>query len=290
MNKKIFIIGGDLRQVNVANMLSDYQYKVSVFGFGKNMDFAKGVKVEKTLENGLSDADIIVLPLPCCVDNETVNMPMSDDVVLISELFKAVNKNQIIVAGMVSEKIAELAKIYNIYIADYFKREELEISNAIPTVEGAIQIAMEETPFTIHNSRCLVVGYGRIGRLLCAALKSLGADVTVSARKCSDFAWINAFSYHCVHTSQLEKAISDMDIVFNTVPHPVLDKTVLEKVSPDCLIIDLASKPGGVDFEAASMLGRKVIWALSLPGKVAPVTAGKMITETIINLLEELGV
>ena len=80
------------------------------------------------------------------------------------------------------------------------------------------------------------------------------------------------------------------DLVVNTVPAPVLGETELKDLRPDCLIIDLASKPGGVDRKAADRLGRQVIWALSLPGKVAPVTAGGAIRSTIYNMLHELDV
>jgi dipicolinate synthase subunit A len=78
--------------------------------------------------------------------------------------------------------------------------------------------------------------------------------------------------------------------VVNTVPARVLDETHLAELAPGALVIDLASRPGGVDFEAAAALGVKVIWALSLPGKVAPVTSGKNIRDTIYNILQELGV
>ena len=75
----------------------------------------------------------------------------------------------------------------------------------------------------------------------------------------------------------------------NTVPAQVLNRPELEDLMPGCLILDLASKPGGVDLAAAGELGLTVIWALSLPGKVAPVTAGAAIKSTIYNMLRELG-
>ena len=79
-------------------------------------------------------------------------------------------------------------------------------------------------------------------------------------------------------------------LVVNTVPVRVLREAELADLKPGCLVIDLASKPGGVDFDAAARLGVKAFWALSLPGKVAPVTAGKSIKTTIYNILTELGV
>lgn len=268
MDKKFLVCGGDLRQIKVANMLSYYGYSVSAYGFGAYEDFSPSVKYFAELGKALEDAEIIILPLPCSADAETINMSISKEKLYFSDLFKEMNKNQIIVAGKVPEKVENLAKMYNIYIADYFDREELEVLNAIPTVEGALQIAMEETPFTIHSSKCLVLGYGRIGKLLAKSLQNLGANVTVSARKISDLAWIKAYGYTEVSTSNIESLISDQDIILNTIPHPVLIESTLKRVSPEALIIDLASKPGGVDFDAASQLGKKVIWALSLPGEV----------------------
>jgi dipicolinate synthase subunit A len=53
------------------------------------------------------------------------------------------------------------------------------------------------------------------------------------------------------------------------------------------LVIDLASKPGGVDFEYAQYKGIKTIHALSLPGKVAPVTTAMYMETVIYNIIKE---
>ncbi|MGN0177827.1 MAG: NAD(P)-dependent oxidoreductase, partial [Monoglobaceae bacterium] len=151
-------------------------------------------------------------------------------------------------------------------------------------------LAMANTPYTIHQSRCLVVGYGRIGKLLSEDLRALGADVTATARKHSDLAWIEARGFKACRTEKLADIAGGFDIIFNTVPHPVINFKVLSATRPEVLIIDLASKPGGVDFDTAKELGRRVIWALSLPGKAAPLTAGRIIKNTLMNILEELGV
>ena len=121
-------------------------------------------------------------------------------------------------------------------------------------------------------------------------LAGLGAKVSVAARKFADLAWAESCGYGIEHTGQLEGWLCCYDLVVNTVPARILSEEDLEDLRPGCLVIDLASKPGGVDLEAAARLGVKVIWALSLPGKVAPVTAGKSIKITIYNILHELGV
>ena len=162
--------------------------------------------------------------------------------------------------------------------------------NALPTAEGAIQLAMEHLPITIHGARVLVTGFGRVGRLTAQRFAALGAKVCVAARKYEQLAWAQAMGFGAQELSHLAGWLCGYDLVVNTVPAPVLGETELKDLWPDCLIIDLASKPGGVDRKAADRLGRQVIWALSLPGKVAPVTAGGAIRSTIYNMLHELDV
>ena len=163
------------------------------------------------------------------------------------------------------------------------------IVNAIPTAEGALQIALEEMPVTLCGAKCLVAGNGRIGKVLSQRLKNLCADVTVSARKAEDFAKITVQGLKYCQTTQIGEIIGDFELVVNTIPAMVFTSSVLAKADNDCLIIDLASKPGGVDMQAAQKLGKKVIWALSLPGKVAPKTAAGAVKKTILNIMEERG-
>ena len=164
------------------------------------------------------------------------------------------------------------------------------IANAVPTAEGAIELAISETPITIHNSKCLVMGYGKVGKALSRALSALGAHTYVQARKYADLALIENHGCHPLTMNEAKTHIGDFDIIFNTIPALVLDADTLRAVSRKALIIDLASKPGGVDFSAAKQIGLNVVWALSIPGKVAPVTAGLIIKDTITNILTEIEV
>ncbi|MCB6365580.1 dipicolinate synthase [Intestinibacillus massiliensis] len=149
---------------------------------------------------------------------------------------------------------------------------------------------MEELLVTLHGARALVIGNGRIGKLLSQRLACLGADVTVSARSNADFAWISATGLHTLDTRLLAGHLAPFDVIFNTVPSRVLGLAELAEIPEECLVIDLASKPGGVDFPAAQQLGRRAIWALSLPGKVAPMSSAMAIRDTIYNILQEEGI
>lgn len=288
-SRKYTVIGGDLRSVKLAELISEDMNTVNIYGY-KNAGFEMKLIENEDLQAAIDDSDIVIGPLPCSNDNETLFAPFHPEKIYINEIFKIMKKSQLFIAGRISEKIAHLANAYNVYAVDILEREEMAVLNAIPTAEGAIQIAMEETPVTLHDSKVLVLGFGRIGKTLSNMLDGIGVKVFVEARKYQDIAWIKSYGYKPVYINELGDYLGKMDVIFNTIPHKILDASLLDKLKSECLIIDLASKPGGVDFERAKALGIKVIWALSLPGKVAPVTAAKFIRETVYNIIEELGV
>ncbi len=294
MNKLLTFsfIGGDMRQLSVISSLAADGFHVRVFGFdNKQPSPADNIHISGSVSECVSSADVIVFPLPYSVTGgKYINAPLADIRIEAEEVISEASEKIILFAGKTDSKIDELCRNANIKLIDYAEREELLILNSIPTAEGAIEAAMQNTPFTIHGSSCLVIGYGRIGKILSADLHGLGAKVTVTARKHKDIAWIEANGYYSAFTSELAEIAENFDIIFNTVPCKILDFKVLSKTKPDVLIVDLASRPGGVDFDVARELSRKVVWALSLPGKVAPDTAGEIIKNTLVNILEELGV
>lgn len=293
MNKylKFAFIGGDLRQIRIIKRFAAEDIDIGIFGFDK-YSFAgvENIKNYTELEPCIRNADIIVLPLPYGDEDNNIKTAFSDKRIHINSIMRLIDGSQILLVGKADKKLEALADLYNVHLIDYLKREEMTILNSIPTVEGALNIAMTETPYTIHGSNCLVLGYGRLGKLLSSSLKALGAVTAVAARKHSDLAWIKTFGYKPVPFKELENEVEDYNIIFNTVPSAVLDFKILSHISDKSLIVDLASRPGGVDFDTAAKLGKKVIWALSLPGKVAPDTAGDIMMDTIINIMEELGV
>lgn len=274
--KRILIIGGDARTQYLAEALENDGFMVKTFD------------ESQPLKTAVDECDAVVLGLPCSRDDKTVDAPNITEGVLLKDLFRMMGRNKLLLAGKMSPGVKAVADVFGVKWVDYFMREELEILNAVPTCEGAVQIAMEELPITVFGSDMVVTGFGKVAQPLAKMLKDLGANVTVCARKASARAKARTLGVHAVDFSYLSECIGNCDVVFNTVPQCVITRETL-RGAKDALIIDLASKPGGVDMEAARDLGVKVIWALGLPGKVAPVTSGNIIKETICNIFSELG-
>lgn len=277
-----------MRQGKLAQLLAEDGHRVHTYALEDGAVPAPGLTAEPGL-SGVEQADCVVLPLPVSSGGRLLNAPLSRLSPPITEVLAPLSPGQMLCGGRVDPVTAALAAERGLTIRDYFAREELAVANAVPTAEGAVQIAMEQLPITIHGARVLVVGFGRVGRALAQRLAALGAKVTVAARRYESLAWAQASGYGAEQTGQLAGWLCGYDLVVNTVPTLVLGEAELADLKPDCLVLDLASKPGGVDLEAAGRLGRTVIWALSLPGKVAPVTAGSAIKNTIYHMLHELG-
>ncbi len=289
--KKLCFIGGDKRQTTVIKRLSELYPNIKIYGFEKVVEnFKDKIIICRDLRETVYNSDIIVCPLPYTVDGKNIYTPYSENNISIEEIIRNLDKTQTLLVGKADERLRNLIRRNEFSCTDYLEREELAILNAIPTAEGAIEIAMRETPFTINGSNCLILGNGRIGKVLSKMLSGIGAKVTVCVRKYRDIAYCQTMGYQSIFFQELAERIGNYNVIFNTVPLLVLGRSELEKIEKSSIIIDLASKPGGVDFETAEKLKIKTIWALSLPGKVAPDTAGDFVAETIKNIINEMEV
>lgn len=268
-----FVLGGDRRNLELSNLLVNEGNSVSTYAIEGTQKY-----ITNNLEEAINNADRIILGIPYSRDGETLN---GTPKVSITYLVNHIKENQIIYGGVFDDDFIVKVQNRGAKCVDFMESEEFAILNTIPTVEGAIEIAIKNTDITLHNSDVLVVGYGRIGKYLSKILKDMGAHVSVSARKYEDFAWINTYGYEKIEYNHLNEKVERYDVIFNTVPYIVLDKVILDKVNKECLIIDLASKPGGVDFEYVRSTGLKCIWALGLPGKVACKSAAKYMFDII---------
>jgi len=275
MSYNFLVIGGDKRIASLAKKIQEDGNNVKTYG--NEVEEIEEIKTKEELYN--INYETIIAGIPLSKDGINLNMPLSEKTLTIDELNK-VSKDKTIIAG----------NLVNIEGDDILKDEAFTILNTVPTAEGAIQIAMEETTCIVMGIKVLVLGFGRVGKILCDKLCKMGAEVYCEARKDEDLAWIKAYGYKAIRLEDIEKNICKMDIIFNTIPSKILDKNRLVLMNKETLIVDLASFPGGVDYDAAQKLGIKAILALGLPGKVAPDTAADYIKEYVYKKINKIQI
>lgn len=260
---KITVIGGDMRILVAKKELEVKGFRVDTLGLFEG-------------DNGeIKTSDVLLLPVPTTKDRVNVFAPLTGRVIPLEWVENGITDRQTVMCCNYAFK--------NGKCTDYNRLDSYALLNAVPTAEGAIKWAIEKTPFTLWNAKVLVIGYGRVGKVLADRLKVLGSKVTVSARKSSDFALITAFNMETVSTNRLNDDILDYDIVFNTVDVPVLDNETLKK-SPCNFFLDLSSL-GGFDLEFARNVGKTADTAPALPGRTAPETAGRILAQTVTEII-----
>lgn len=166
-----------------------------------------------------------------------------------------------------------------------FDYDEVAIYNSIPTAEGVIFNIIKNTDITIHQAEILVIGSGRTGITIARDLNLLGAHVTVTFRKKKDEARLFEMGLTPIHIDLMVEDLQHFDVIVNTVPAMVLDERALNHVKSDCYIIDVSSKPGGVDFDYAKQIGVEAELAGSLPSIVAPKTAAYYLFRFVRNYI-----
>lgn len=225
-------------------------------------------------------ADYIIAPIPFSRDG----IKITGEILSVEEIIASLS-TKVLFTGAISEEIK--GRLAGKNYADLMELDEVAYLNAIPTAEGAIYEAIKHSNITISGANVLVMGYGRIGKILAKMLDGIGAHVFCEARKEKDLAFIEAMGYNRVSIDELNSYLPKMDYIFNTIPAKLLNQTNMKYISQDCTIIDLASAPGGMDFNLASHMGLNVTWALSLPSKVAPKSAAIYLKNTIDQIIKE---
>ena len=280
------VIGGDERYAILASLLAQDGYTVFGSGFDVKPELADGVVQTDALTAALM-AQAVILPLPPTTDGVRVFAPLSyEDIPLNDKLGLALERTKVY-CGMPHKLQAVSERYAKLQCADYSCRESFLILNAQLTAEAALMLAIKAMPTSIFGSRCLVTGYGRIGRAMAQMLRLMGAQVTIAARRTEHFAHAAANGIgHCTY-AELPAQAGRYQLIINCADAQVLDAQVIAKLDEKAVLIDLASRPGGTDWEAARERGLNAIHALGLPGKYAPLSAAQIIKETVLAMTEE---
>lgn len=286
--KKAVFIGGDARQLEVIERFAELDASITLIGFDNLQNQFTGMKKTQLSPQALAEADVMLLP-PVGTDDKgrVESLFSSEELILTSEHFHALPNHAVVYTGMAKPFLQNSCLQYNIRLVELFKRDDVAIYNSIPTAEGALMMAIQNTDITIHGSCCMVLGMGRTGLTMARTLKGLGARVKIGVRRPEHYARAKEMGYEPFMTSQINEYVNDIDLLFNTIPTMIVTAQVIANIPHRAVIIDLASKPGGTDFRFAEKRGIKALLAPGLPGIVAPKTAGQIIANTVNQLIME---
>lgn len=282
----VAIVGGDLRFVRLAQILCKKNYRVLIYGL-HHPDLPKEAIFCASLDE-LKDCPYIIGPIPFSKDGKSIFTPLCNCYISIEQFF-LVATNSFVLGSVLNPNMQMLFEKHHIKYCDIMKMDEIAILNAIPTAEGAIQYAMQHSEITLHNSNCLVLGFGRCGKLLANKLLALGAKTYVEARSTKDLAFISTYGYHPIPLTELSLYLHQFDFVFNTIPVQIITPQLIDLFNPEVVYIELASVPGGIDIAYCKSKNINYVPAPSLPGIVAPKTAADIIYQCLLLTLRDQG-
>ena len=286
-DKVVALLGGDRREIQVLPALLASGWQLRCFGLPAAFVPPEAVCCD-SISQAVSGVDAVILPMPGIRNDGSLYAPFIDTVQVTAADFADLRPGTPLIVGVASDYLRQLALAKDLKINEVLESDCLAMQNAIPTAEGAIQLAMENTPVTIDGIKALIIGYGRIGSALADRLKALGARVSVINRGASRRAVAIKDGHTVCSWEEMDSVLAGSELIFNTVPALILQEKELAQLSRHALLIDLAGNGGGVDLQAVSDLGVHFIAAPGLPGKVAPVTAGKVLAALYPRLLNDL--
>jgi dipicolinate synthase subunit A len=287
MKKKISVIGGDMRQIYLSNIMSQ---KNEIYIYGNEHDhLSSSVHIASSLEEAVKDACFIICPIPFSKDNKHIYAINTKENILYKNLFNLITTKQSILSGPYKSEVLRLAKENNIHLIDIVASDEFAILNSIPTAEGVISMMIENVGITLANHKCLVLGYGRCGMAITDLVKKLNMDVSVAS--VYDEELMMATIKNCktikIQDNKLVKinyltpnniqnyntiTLEEFNYVINTIPVALIDIELTKKLD-DYIFIDIAN--------VYKDNKNKFINARGVPGKYSPKTAAKIISGVI---------
>lgn len=281
----IGIFGGDQRQVYMASAFLKRGYHIYTYRIAEPIKHDNCIALH-SLNELFDKCSLLIGPIPLTRDLVSVASTSASEL-STNNLANLLTKDHFLIGGIIPSALTGICNNKGIPYYDLMKNEKITILNAIATAEGTIMEAIQTSDRNLHGSKCLVLGYGRCAKVLASKLKGMDAKVTVAARSEDALAYAEAAGLHAINITDMKSRLSAYDFIFNTIPSLILDQGCLELVKDYVTIIDIASAPGGVDYEYAMQKKIKAKLCLGLPGKVAPKTSADILVNEIITLMKE---
>ncbi len=266
--KNIASIGGDNRQKYAVDKLLNQGFNADIINI---------------LDDNTGFYDAFVLPLPLTTDGCRINSSN----ISLNEFIKSIMAHQTVFAGKINQEITKQLNEKKIKFHDYYNRDEFSLKNAEPTAMGVLSYVMNHSVVTASKMKVLVIGYGKCGRAVSKIFRDLGATVTASSRKYISLAQAESDGCGACLLKDVYNYVNNADVIVNTVPIKILNNSFIDRIADNAIVIDISSAPYGFDYDYAKSVGKKITLMPSIPGKYFPKTAGEIIADTIINIIEE---
>lgn len=270
---KFLIIGGDDRTLSLNKILINNNYNVETSVLTD--------KNEKNL-NYINEFGTIILPIPAD-RNSKLNAPFYKEEVSINEIYELLKGFKGKIIGGFNKNNESFFKENNLNYMNILTNEKFTLINAIITAEGSIEKLINESKKSLFDSKVCILGYGRVGKALARRIDPLCKELIIYNNPSINFIYTKIDNIKSKEIENFKDESSNYDIIINTIPSLLIDKDTLDTLNKDVLILDLASMPGGVDFEYAKSIGIKTIHYLGVPAKVSKYSAAKAIYDFIVE-------
>ncbi len=279
----IAVVGGDEREQEICRLAAESGAKVKAFGFPWPDGGIIGVVLAPDAARALAGANIALMPIPGIAMDGSVFA--TTQIIPRELLLREMAAGAHIILGRADDGLKKAAAGLGVRIHEYEGDQEFMLLRAPAIVEGVIKIVIENTPITIHDSRICVVGQGNIGTVLTRTLIALGAHVTVAARNPVQRASAYTMGAVALTLGDLPQTSGSFDVLISTVSAPIITSTLIDRLPPNALVVDMAAPPGSCDLNHAKNTGRTAIWARAL-GRRAPVTVGRSQWSGIARIID----
>lgn len=253
------ILGGDMRLYYTWEKLNS-KYKDFIILNSENTAFEQK---DEYIEQ-IKSSEFVILPAPLTTDGKTLR---GFEVLTLEDVSNLIDDSKVI---------------------KYQNDEKYVSYMAYLTAEGAVGDLLLNYNQALSGKRITITGYGRIAKYLIDILTRFNCQITVVLRNMSKFDNLRHGNINKITFDSIESVILSSDIIINTVPEEVISDEILDKLSDDVYLMELASKPGGFDYESAQKHRYKAVRLSGLPGKCAPKSAGIFIADIISENIEKI--
>lgn len=271
----IVFIGGDARMTASCAYLKEAGYEAKLF-----TDHARTPFTFDDLFENIENADFVVLPSPLKLKDGYID---GVDYAPLEILFGHLKNHAVIL----SPTLPNIQLREDIKIVCYADNEDYLIENAYLTAEGMLGHLLLNYKKCLKDRNVVIIGYGRLAKALLKLLREFTNNIKLVLRRRELINELKNDGICAVGFDSLVSALSEAEIVINTVPKTLVDEVILKNSPRNITFYELASYPGGIDISAAEKLGISVESLPSLPGKCAPESAGESIARSLIKYFEK---